>query len=852
MITEQSKRTANIQEGKSRFARLLAQENLFVEHSHSAQTASFDVNSRILTLPVWKDLKDCEYNLLCSHEVGHARWTPKWDLELGKKISRAKAEIGLRFLNIVEDIRIERMIQQKFPGLKRDYRDGYKEIEGRNLFGTHGMNISECLLVDRVNLKYKIGHVVKVPFSEEEHKFLYKLDHDLITFDDAIRLAKELFDKSKDELDKLMQQPNQMVVSSDGEKGDGNSSQAGGSKVETERSSEEKTSGEDNEENQDGSSSEENGAEEGNSSGGSDSGSEEKEGSKASDSSDNGDGDKEKNKESEKGSENGEGTGQSKSKDNDNDAQDANSGVAGGAGTSSSEMKGTDNVPDSKTQRNFEYNLRKMIDKTAKPRLYLNIPEFNGDNCVLHWKEVCRKLVRNYKKNPAAWELLQRKYNNWYSRQRKIINHMVAEFERKKKAHEYANAAHHETGEIDIDRLHEYQTEEDIFLTSTAVPTGKNHGSLIFIDWSGSMSQSITGTIEQLLTLAIFKRRVGSHFRAFSFGAGRSGLSTSQQCIDSRMVQFNLRENDLYYPDNFVLQELLSSSMKVQEFNEACMAVFALGLSFDYTFMYELNRMPAKRRHELSRTFQTPRDHSLGGTPLLETMCAAMSIGEKFKNKNRIEILNMIFLTDDGGWGGNTYIEKIQTSDINSKRYLKLNRFDHMKQHVIVRDLKTREEYDLGSRVQKYGTASSEEEMRILIEAVQNRLKANAVNFFIGGGDPDLVKAKRASHSRNTAAIIHRYIPDLMPVQYGYKSDLTSHARMQTLLDEYAKNRFVALQDPEAGGYREVYVIPVGSSLRLSEPKDSSTEDIAKAAIKKSHSIKAKRVLVNRFIDMIS
>ena len=66
--------TVNI-EIKGNLARLLATEDLMVEHKN-VETASFNVESRILTLPQWKTASEFVYDMLVSHEVGHALFTP--------------------------------------------------------------------------------------------------------------------------------------------------------------------------------------------------------------------------------------------------------------------------------------------------------------------------------------------------------------------------------------------------------------------------------------------------------------------------------------------------------------------------------------------------------------------------------------------------------------------------------------------------------------------------------------------------------------------------------------------------------------------------------------------------------
>ena len=64
-------------EVKGQLAKLLATENLIVEH-RVCQTAMFDVDKRVLTLPIW-DTTERVYNMLVGHEVGHALFTPTDD-----------------------------------------------------------------------------------------------------------------------------------------------------------------------------------------------------------------------------------------------------------------------------------------------------------------------------------------------------------------------------------------------------------------------------------------------------------------------------------------------------------------------------------------------------------------------------------------------------------------------------------------------------------------------------------------------------------------------------------------------------------------------------------------------------
>ena len=56
---------------KDQLAKLLATEDLVVEHK-KVLTASFNVNTRVLVLPMWEKASNNVYDMLVGHEVGHA------------------------------------------------------------------------------------------------------------------------------------------------------------------------------------------------------------------------------------------------------------------------------------------------------------------------------------------------------------------------------------------------------------------------------------------------------------------------------------------------------------------------------------------------------------------------------------------------------------------------------------------------------------------------------------------------------------------------------------------------------------------------------------------------------------
>lgn len=169
-----------------KLAKLLAVENILVEHKN-VPTAFFDTQSRVLTLPMWKNISKSLYHMLIEHEIGHALYTPtkEWHETI-------KQNTNIRdVLNVIEDARIERLIKEKYPGTRRDFREGYKELFDNDFFQVKNKKIINYSLLDRLNLYYKLGDHIKIPFTAKEKLIADEIDK-VMTFGEVIALAKRL------------------------------------------------------------------------------------------------------------------------------------------------------------------------------------------------------------------------------------------------------------------------------------------------------------------------------------------------------------------------------------------------------------------------------------------------------------------------------------------------------------------------------------------------------------------------------------------------------------------------------------------------------------------------------------
>ena len=165
---------------KGTLAKLLATEDLVVEH-RKCETAQFDVERRVLTLPIWEKASETVYDLLVSHEVGHALFTPReWQIPCPQS-----------FINVVEDARVEKLMKRKYQGLPKTFYGGYKELNDSDFFGIEG-NVSKFTLIDRINLFYKIGSFTYIGFNDDEQYFCDRVGK-CETFEDVCLAARDIF-----------------------------------------------------------------------------------------------------------------------------------------------------------------------------------------------------------------------------------------------------------------------------------------------------------------------------------------------------------------------------------------------------------------------------------------------------------------------------------------------------------------------------------------------------------------------------------------------------------------------------------------------------------------------------------
>ena len=154
------------QEIKSQLAKLLATEDLVVEHKQ-VETAQFNVDTRVLILPIWEKASNVVYDMLVGHEVGHALFTPN---------ENPPEDIPHGIINVVEDARIEKLIKRRYMGLAKTFYRAYNELNEEDFFEIDGQDLDSFNLADRANLHFKIGSFLNISFTVREKEIINLID----------------------------------------------------------------------------------------------------------------------------------------------------------------------------------------------------------------------------------------------------------------------------------------------------------------------------------------------------------------------------------------------------------------------------------------------------------------------------------------------------------------------------------------------------------------------------------------------------------------------------------------------------------------------------------------------------
>lgn len=623
---------SNTRESKSLLARLLASEGMSVVHSPEAKTASFDVKNRTLILPSWRGMTNELYDMFVGHEVGHALFTPydhkretesnhtgPWCVDAQEIGGDKYGEVAQGYLNVVEDARIERMMKEKFPGLRRDFVVAYDELLSNDFFKLKENPNMTRLFIDRANLYFKISvsgqHELNIDFSEKEKVLLDRMANTK-TFEDVVQLTKDIFEYEREEAKKRAQM-----------------------------------------------------------------------------------------------------------------AQDKS---ANQVCNDPSEDEKVTAMLMSQTENLIHSRKSECKELTGSYRCYI-LPEPDLKKMIFTSENVQelisnRHMVYNWRAQDSIYGYMYEHYKNCMEKlalhimnqNKKSVEILVKQFEMKKAASAHKRQLTSKSGRLDMEKIIHYRYNDDLFCKNLILRKGKNHGFVLFIDWSGSMGSTIGDVLRHSFMIAQFCKKCNIPFVVYAFSdrevrkdlydtrrelaslngivsalgshspTGLSDHQTNDESVwiwpkDSNGVEIETNETERRASvSELNLIEICSSRMSKSEMVSAyanLLGCITMGVScqtiFDGTFRNEPVTIHGCVMPEASIRFKEAMSSygidktsylrsmssllynfraafsinglDLGGTPLDEAVWASNYVVNQFRKENRVEVMNTIFLTDGQG-----------------------------------------------------------------------------------------------------------------------------------------------------------------------------------------------------------
>ena len=648
--------------------RLLAQENLLINRA-PVQTASFDVKNRILTLPMWQNMTPEIEEMLKAHEVGHAIYT---DEELFAK-STTKYNTPFGYLNCLEDARIEKLMKRKYPGLRKTFNSGYRQLNERDFFGVNSRDASSLELIDRINLWFKVGYSSGVRFSVAE-KYLVERAERMESVADVISVANAVFEYAKKEKERKRQERENDTEYK---------------KLQKEKAEDELSDLEELEELELDTEFDDNDW-----------------------SSDYSPTDEEPEEEDEKKEEvkmRGHSEETPEEKPELTPEEDPFAGMM-----------------DSETQRNFMEKLAETAD-TSTEYNYLKIPDLSKCDVRIPYKTVLAETTvvlesasRTYVEYYSNFE---KKYEQFRTDTSRVVNYLIKEFEMKKAASDYKRTSVAKTGVLDVRKLASYKIREDLFKQIQITKDGQKHGMLFTIDWSGSMTDYLEETVKQLISLTTFCYRLKIPFEVYAFSDNTE--FTQEHRTKNYLVQ--QQANTLAFGHTFQMIEFLSHKMTNSEFNRACKNLFMMSAAYQfrsYRPKYD------EKTGDIVEDAGLRDKYQLNGTPLNEGLAWLYSYMGDFKANNQVEKLTMIKLTDGDAGGANRYYHNLLEDGTLDQGYISNRDYRYengqskkVKIVTLVQDPVTKKVYNY----EPYECTN------LICKMMQDRYDANVVGYHIVG-----------------------------------------------------------------------------------------------------------------------
>ena len=437
-----------------------------------------------------------------------------------------------------------------------------------------------------------------------------------------------------------------------------------------------------------------------------------------------------------------------------------------------------------------------------------------------------------FKNDESAVAHYNTKVKEFKSKNDRYIGLLAKEFEMKKAARSYAKAKVSNTGDIDIGKLYKYKVEDNIFKKLMRVPKGKSHGLVLLLDCSGSMRNNMDASIEQILVLTMFCRKVNIPFVVYGFGDSQTArkFDFREQTPQSG---FAYEDGGLFLQPVF-LREYLNSKMSGAEFNACIRNMIALKTSYSI----------GRRNH--------PTTETLGNTPLIQAMVALEPITKQFRKVNNLDLVNLV-IVHDGDADTTDFVVKfreVSKTDLNKSPF-EAKRFQARIENIYIKDRNSKLQIKLDYHYNE-SHYNVDDSLRVAIfDWFRAVTGAKIFGFFVTETGRNLANSITNKYYDKKGRTIKQICTE--DFQYTHWRFCRSEF-VQSLGKKLRSEKFLESFNP---GYDAFFMMPGGSEMNIEDGELSVTGTVTanklkNAFMKMNKKKQINRVMVNRFIDGIA
>ena len=512
-------------------ARLMANENIRIIQNSNYSKPHFALGECVLAMPNWEDMDENLEVALLAEEVGHALFTPQAEwAELMED-----THIPESLFEVLEDVRVNKLMLDKYPGLDVDYRLAYQHVLDADQWDIKDKDVNAMSFVDRINIKSKFRTLVDVKFTEDEATHLKALAA-VDTWEDMVAVAENIWNTfyAEAEVTKLSRMADEYygkdVLPSVG---------TGTNEYVADEAA-----------------------------------------------------------------------------DHKEDVDKGSSDYASNAGSNSADTNLQSGEYSSVTYESFSAKLHDMV--TDKKSVVIDVPSLNvAKSCIVPYSEVAAGRQSPFIEIP----------NEDMNEIKKNVGLMSNEFNMRQSAQQMARARESRKGSLDVNKLHRYKYDDNIFQQVTTLPNAKSHGMVMLVDMSDSMSGILTKIRYQAGILAMFCDRAKIPFIVYGFTNGGMTTREAESEVLSHVSMGNTR-----------MVELASSNLSKMDLQNA------------------ISHLLAANKYHFGVYDQ------MGGTPLGESLCALTRLIPMHQRDWNVEKMSFVSLCDGGGFRMSADYSKVDHS----------------------------------------------------------------------------------------------------------------------------------------------------------------------------------------------